>query len=118
MSAARYNFVIEQSATFNYVLTYYSDEAQTTPVNLTGYTARMSIKLKVGDVDTIISLTTENGRITLGGALGTITLLITATDTSDLDFKEAVYDLELESGTGTVIRLLQGSVILEPAVTT
>jgi len=87
------------------------------PVNLTGYTARLQIRETVEATDTLLSLTTENGGITLGGTAGTITLLASATATAALDFVNAVYDLEVISGSGVVTRLLHGTVTLSKEVT-
>ncbi len=54
------------------------------PFDLTGYTARMDIRCGPAKTDLLIkSLTTENGGITLGGALGTITLFISGDETND-----------------------------------
>jgi len=58
-----------------------------------------------------------NGRITLGGALGTISLDLTAEETAAIIWDRGVYDLELESGDGTVTRLLQGSFTISKEVT-
>jgi hypothetical protein len=106
--AGNYNFICDQGATFSSVMTYYSDEAQTTPVNLTGFTARMTVRRKYEDQNSIISLTTENARIALGGALGTITLTISATDSASLPIGSWYYDLELVNGSA-VTRLIGGS---------
>jgi hypothetical protein len=61
-------------------------------------------------------LTTENGRIALGGAAGTITLNVAATAMETLEAKTYVYDLELING-ATVIRLLQGLFVNRPNAT-
>jgi len=114
--AGKLNMVIEQGATFNPVFTY-KDENDTL-INLTGYTARMQIKLKRTSPSTIEDLTDGNGKIILGGAAGTITLLLTDTETAAYTFTSAVYDLELINGSGAVTRLLQGSVTLSTEVTT
>lgn len=88
-----------------------------TPVSLTGYTARMTIKDKVGG--TILkALTTENSGITINSTNKTITLTISATDTTAFTWKKGVYDLELVSGTGVVTQLLSGAVALVYEVTT
>ena len=87
-----------------------------TPVDLTGYTARMKIKDKVGGTSAL-ELTTENGRITLNTTLYTITMLISATDTASLTLAKGVYDLELVSSTGVVTALLAGKVTVEDEVT-
>jgi hypothetical protein len=86
------------------------------PVNLTGYTARMNIRSTVDATTILQSLTTENGGIVLGGVAGTVDLLITATETALFTFRNAVYDLELISGT-VVTRLLSGNVTLSKEVT-
>ena len=86
------------------------------PVNLTGYTARMNIRSTVDAATILHTLTTENSGIALGGAAGTVDLLISATDTALFTFGTAVYDLELISGT-VVTRLLSGNVTLSKEVT-
>jgi hypothetical protein len=67
--------------------------------------------------DTVaLSLTTENGRITVGGAAGTITLNVAATDMVNVDDGQYVYDLELVQGV-TVTRLVMGTFLVRPEVT-
>jgi tRNA threonylcarbamoyladenosine modification (KEOPS) complex Pcc1 subunit len=86
-------------------------------VNLTGYTARMMLRSSFTAASSILSLTTENSRIALGGAAGTITLTISATDTAALSAPQSgVYDLELVSGS-TVTRLIQGTFTVTPEAT-
>lgn len=117
MAAGKHNFLCEQGATFNPTITW-KDEAGD-PVSLTGYTGRMQVRKNYADsgVAIIISLTTENGRMSLGGSNGTIELLIDAVDTDDLPSGTHKYDLELESGSGVVTRLLKGSFKVDPEVT-
>lgn len=88
-----------------------------TPVDLNGYTARMSIKDKVGGTQ-LFRLDTTNGRITLDNVNKTITLTISATDTAALTFKKGVYDLELEAANGYVTLILSGDIIVVDEVTT
>ena len=74
---------------------------------------------KTPATDLVIELTTVNGRIVLGGAAGTIQLLIDATDTKALDPQlKSRYDLELEDASGTVTRLVQGTVKVSENITT
>lgn len=115
MSAGKYDFYIEQGATF-YQPIVWKDENDD-PVDLTGYTARMQIRKTVKSTDPLISLTTTNGRITLGGAQGTVTLEIAAEDTADFTTFCGVYDLEVEASDGTVTRLLEGQVEISREVT-
>lgn len=110
---ANHDFTIYQGATFSEVLTWRDSSEEL--VNLTGYTARMQVRNRI-DGDTVVSLTTENSRIELGGSAGTITLTISATDTAALS-EGGVYDLELISAGGIVTRLLEGAVAFSKEVT-
>lgn len=113
--AGTLHLTIEQGATYDPVLTW-GDQAGT-PIDLTGYIARMQIRASVEAVTTLHEATTANGQIVLGGAAGTVTFNIPAVDTAAMDFEEAVYDLEVESAGGHVTRLVEGSVYLSPEVT-
>lgn len=115
MSAGYLDLYIEQGATYDQPFVW--KDGNGNPVNITGYTARMQIRKSVSATSVIIELTTENGRITLGGAAGTIDLLIDADDTAALEQFAGVYDLELESNTGFVTRLLEGQVTVSKEVT-
>jgi hypothetical protein len=88
-----------------------------TPVDLTGYSARMSVKDKVGGT-VLLSLTTVDGRITIDDLTKSITLTISAVDTAALTWKKGVYDLELVSPGGIVTALLAGAVTVSKEVTT
>ncbi len=89
------------------------------PYDLTGFTARLQVRETVESTTTLLSLTTENGGITLGDAAGTITLYVSAADTADLDFDAAVYDLEIisDDDPAVVTRILYGDVSLSREVT-
>lgn len=87
-----------------------------TPVDLTGFTARMTIKDKVGGtaLHTMVSPTD----IALDTTKYTITLTISAAATGAFAWKTGVYDLELVSATGVVTALLTGKVSVSKEVTT
>ena len=113
--AANYPITIEQGATFNRVLTLTDSDGNL--INLTGYSARMTIR-RANDFETVlIELTTVNARIALGGAAGTVTLSISDSDTAALEAEVGVYDLEIESAGGTVTRLIQGTATIDREVT-
>ena len=114
MAATTYDLTIEQGATFSQLVTY---KESGVAVNLTGYTARMQVRSTLESASTVVELTTANGRITLGGSAGTITLTVSATDTAALTAGRGVYDLELVSGSGIVTRLLQGVATISRNVT-
>ena len=114
MAAGTLNFTIEQGATFNLILTW---EIDTIPVDINNWTARLQARVDVEDTQTVLTLTTENGGITLGGAAGTISLDQSATQTAILPAGNYVYDLELISGIGVVTRLVQGELDISAEVT-
>lgn len=87
------------------------------PVDLTGFTARMQIRETVESATVLHSLTTENGGIALGGVAGTISLLISATDTAAFTFDTAVYDVELISAGGIVTEVACGGITIGDEVT-
>jgi hypothetical protein len=113
MAAGTYNIAIEQGATYDQTFTWTVNAA---PVNLTGYAARMQFRQSAANPTVNFDIAT-GGSITLGGAAGTIRIQITASNTSALAAGNYVYDLELQSGTGVVTRLLQGTVTVSPEVT-
>jgi hypothetical protein len=83
-----------------------------TPVNMTGFTARMTIKDKIGGtvLDTLVP--------TIDAVNNTITLTISAVDTALFTWKKGVYDLEMVSAGGVVTTIFAGSVTLTQEVTT
>jgi hypothetical protein len=111
---AKHNFYVYRGATFSEQIEW-KDESGT-PVNLTGFTARLHMRETLEAADPFLTLTTENGGITLGGVAGTIQLLASATQTTAITATSGVYDLELVSG-ANVTRLLEGLVIISPEVT-
>lgn len=88
-----------------------------TPVDLTGFTARMHIRASETSPTVLETLTTENGKIAIDNTLKTITLTLSATATAAYTWKSAVYDLELVSLVGVVTQLLKGPVTVEGEVT-
>lgn len=109
-----YNFTIYQGATFSRILTWKDENGDL--IDLTGFTARMQIRKKI-DGDLLADMTTANSKIALGGAAGTITLSLTASETAAINSSKGVYDLELVSGGGIVTRLVQGDVTFSKEVT-
>ena len=117
MSAGYHHFIIEQGATFGQTLTL--KDSTGAVINLTGYaSAQMDLRENPDATDPIISLTTGNSRITLGGSAGTVTLSISATDTAALSVDDGVFDLEIVSGGNVVTRLIEGTYSIRRNITT
>ena len=117
MTAGTYNITIEQGATYNLNLALYTDSAKTTPKDLTGYTAKKQLRSTKSDPDSLLTLTTGGGGITIGGtSTNEIQIAVSATQTASMNFKTALYDLELTTG-ATISRLVEGTVTLSKEVT-
>ena len=125
MAAGRYSFVIEQGATTNIQINW--TDASGSAIDLSGYHSRMQIRPSVHS-DTIYlslssSLEADGTGINLSGSnfetplqSGSMAIYISADTTTDLDFNEAYYDLEMVNGS-VVTRLLEGKVKLSKNVT-
>lgn len=114
MVPGKYNIVCPQGSTFVKQIIYTIDDA---PVNLSGFTARMQVRGSYSSENFVLELSTENGGITLGGALGTIDIFISDAVTQSIRAKEYVYDLELVSSGLQVSRLIEGKFLVTPEVT-
>lgn len=87
------------------------------PVDLTGFTARMQVRTKLEDTTILHELTTENSGIVIDNILKTITLKITAAETTLFTFTTAVYSLELISSGGEVSPFAGGTISVIKEVT-
>jgi hypothetical protein len=114
MSALKLNLTFEQGAEYSKRLVWRDKNKRA--VDLTGYTALLQVRDKVGGT-VLVEMSTENGGITLGGKAGTIQLKLTPAQTAALTFQSAVYDMYLYVGDESAIRLIEGAVKLSPAVT-
>jgi hypothetical protein len=126
MPAGRYNFLIEQGATFQLELQY--KDPSNNPIDLTGYSGRLQIRQTVPSTVVLLclssSLRPDGTGINFSGSNGTtpptsgsIGIYISAVSSSLLTFDQAVYDLEIENSGGFVTRLIEGGVQLSKEVT-
>ena len=109
-----HNWTIEQGANWSRRVTWLVSDVA---VNLTGYTARMDVRLRHSSADKVLALSSPSAGITLGGIAGTIDIALTAAQTAAIGEGLYVYDLELVSSTGVVTRLLEGTVTVTPNTT-
>lgn len=114
MQAATRNLIIEKGATTYKDITW--KDSTGTAINLTGYTARMQVRPSISSSTVLIDMTTENGKIVLGGTVGTIRLIFDAAETLALTANAGVYDLFLETN-DVSYKLLKGTVSFIDAVT-
>jgi hypothetical protein len=87
-----------------------------TPVDMTGMSARMQIKDKVGGTS-LLTITSDAGDITINPSTYTITIRIPPTVTEALTWTTGSYDLEMYNGTD-VFLLCFGIVEVTQEITT
>lgn len=114
-NAAEIELVIEQGASFSYVITWQDDAG--VAIDLTGYTARAQGRDSYSASAKIYDLTTENGGLSINGAAGEVTMTLTAAATAAMTFSKGRHDLEVVSGGGMVYRLIEGPLRLSREVT-
>ncbi len=114
MSTGKCNFTIKQGSTFRKPFQWIAGGS---PVDMTGWTARMQIRPEVDSEIVIAELTTENGGITIEPLEGKINLYLSDVETSAFSFESAVYDIELVDQSGDVHRDIEGKIKLSPEVT-
>ena len=110
MAAGKYNFTLEQGTTFNREITV---QESGSAMNLTGYTPRMQMR-STHDSSTIALTFTAT---VSNASQGKISLTATDTVTSAVEEGIYVYDLEIESSSSGVTRLMEGKVTVTPEVT-
>jgi hypothetical protein len=121
MSSKKYDFSIEQGASFRLSLTY--KDSNNNIINLTDYCARLILKTNENETKIFSTLNNDYSeyKFTIDGPNGIITLLLPATTTNNFSFKLAKYDLEIQSDSDLYIgggketyRLLYGLISIVP----
>ena len=110
MSEELQNLEVFIGCKFDVVVTYKTDAG--VAVNLTDYTANFGVKREHSDVDEVLSLTESSG-LTLGGSAGTIDILITAAQTTELS-GEYIYSLTLTAPGDDPEHIVSGRITCTP----
>lgn len=132
MTAKTMDLLLEQGATFELDFTWADTSTLTgvevsIPKDLTDCKARMQLRAGYGKT-VMVTATTENGRITLGGADGGVHVRLSAGVTDQCVLyhtatglegvrRRARYDLEVQWPDGTVDRVLEGRVLIHSNIT-
>jgi hypothetical protein len=87
------------------------------PTDITGYTARCQIRKRWHSSTFEAELTTENGGITLTTEDAGIELYIDAATSAAFTFDKAVFDVEMISAGGDIVRVVQGVIEVSREVT-
>jgi len=114
MAAGKWSFTIEKGVDFERTLTYFIGE-NLDPFNFTGYTGLMQIRSGPGGT-IYATLSTANGKLQLGGAAGTVLLLMDSVETAAFSFSgRAYHDILIDNGSDS-FRLVEGRVALSPPI--
>jgi hypothetical protein len=115
--AVAYNVVIDQGADWYLTVTY--ENPNSTPINITGYTAALQLRSQPSDTVAVLTLNTQNGGIAITGATGTVDCHATNVQTGAIDEGSYFYDLEIYSNTNpsVITRLVQGQAVVSAEVT-
>lgn len=123
VAAGRYDILFERGADFERLITVVEGGS---PLDLTGYDARMQVRRSHVEDDVIIELTIANGRITFPvPTAGQIRLSVPGADHATAGVGgvllpptfDGVHDLELVTPGGGITRLIQGAFMISPEVT-
>lgn len=108
---------------------FYYVSPENTVIDLTGYTARMQVRISLADPLPVWDLTTENGGLSLvtGTALipGSAPVVgahgiqtnITEEQTEAATWDRAIFDIELIAPSGDVLPFLKGTLVATSEVT-
>jgi hypothetical protein len=119
MSAKKYDFYIEQGSSYRLNLKYKDNNGNILP--LTDYCARVVWTANDGSTKTFLSTDPQNEeyKFYIDEPNGSITLLLSASYTNNMNFSSAKYDLEIQSnqdlyngGGKYTTRLLYGSITI------
>ena len=131
MAAGKYSFVVEQGATTNLEVVYKDSNGDV--IDLSNYQARMQVRsAKTGSADIYLSLSSslqdDGTGLNMSGSSGTnppesgsIGIFISAVTSSELNFTQGYYDLEIATGSEEqvrVTRILEGIIQLSQQITT
>jgi hypothetical protein len=108
LQPAKKNFNVWKGNTFSTRLTLLTGAAGSPAQDLTGYTA--SLEAHLPDLSSVLSLTTENGGITLGAASGHIDLFIAPVATAAFTWVSALYKLNIISPSAVSDPLIYGAI--------
>lgn len=120
MVATVYPIVMEKGSQFTLDLVW--QDSSGNPINLTGYNAKFEVFQDPNYYTPVIKASTltdgtANTTLTLGGAAGTISVVVDVGALALLtDGQRTIYGLTLLSSGGVYTRLFEGSVTLKPQI--
>jgi hypothetical protein len=123
MPAGIADLLIQQGETFSRVITLKDNQTVPVPINLTGYTARASIRQTADSssvtADFVCTFDPDRstGIITISLSDAVTTAISTAGKADYSKLAKYTWDMEIVSASGVVTRILNGTVTVSPEVT-
>ena len=108
--AIRANLSVDQGATFSTIITI--TDSNNNVMDLSTYTGNAQIKKAYSSLNVAQTFT-----ISVNGALGQVTLSLTANQTANIIAGRYVYDVKLTEAGGTISRIVEGIATINPKVT-
>lgn len=99
MTAATYDLKLEQGVPLKKSLVISKPDGSL--ADLTGFTGRLQLRLYDSHPTAVLTLTTENGGISINTSTSTVTLNFSSSDTIDLPFVKYSFDCILYNGDKT-----------------
>jgi hypothetical protein len=118
------DLAIDQGTFFQQMWTVFTEPTQTVLANLSGYTGAMNVCISYDNSQTVASYSTGNN-MTINVASSTVTVNIANTDfngikfpsNEDADSVDLVYDVKLTDASLKSVRIAQGTLTVNRAVT-
>lgn len=116
MPSSLVNLTIDQGSTFGATVSVKNSDSSA--FNLTGYSVRGQVRNKYSSTGILLNLAPVIVTGINNAALisGLINIDLTENQTAALPINEALYDMEIYNGAGTVTRVLQGKFIISPEI--
>ncbi len=112
--AVSYPLKIDQGSAASFCFCFEGDDGA---IDLTGYTAAMQIRRSEFSMEAIDTLTTDNGRLVMDCNGGKITADFPCHISEKYPAGFFLYDIEVESPSGSIYRLLDGKIQIKAGVT-
>jgi len=109
MSIIKRDLVIPQGTTYSY--TFSVKDSNGDLMNLSGYTANSHMRREYASTNATIAFTT------LVNTAGYVTISTTPAQTSPIEARRYVYDVEINDGSNNITRISEGFVIITPEAT-
>ena len=104
MASPKYDIIIDEGA--DYAISFTVKDDNDDPMDFTDFTGRMHLKNKI---DGNITLD-YSPYISIVGNLGLVNIIVPASATINAGFINGVYDVELESSSGNITKIVRGNV--------